>query len=84
MKKLLLISILSISGCTSDVNVSDSYHHIVIDNPIIEFCERLYPDTLYPDPFEQDSLIVHCMSLCSDSNSCSVDLDQLNLLEEGF
>jgi len=46
-------------------------------NPIIEFCERLYPVTLYPDTTAREPGITDCMQLCQDSGDCAVDVNSL-------
>jgi len=74
MKNLLIILLL-LTGCTGkiDVDVSDSQHTIHVDNPIIEFCERLYPEVLYPDEIERETYIVECMQLCQESGECQIN-----------
>lgn len=79
--KRLTITLLSIfvSACGPksgqyDVNVSDSEHVIRVENPIIEFCERLHPPVLYPNDIERETLTVACMKLCSESGQCQVIL----------
>lgn len=83
MKILILIIILSNIACNGRMEVSDSTHTVRAINPIIEYCERLYPEILYPDLKEQEIFIVDCLRVCSDTNSCTVDINQFNI-PQGF
>lgn len=78
MKHILLMAVwLTACGPTSgqyDVNVRDSEHTIHVVNPIIEYCERLYPEVLFPIEVEREQGIVECMKLCQESGDCEVSL----------
>lgn len=70
-----------------DVNIPDTEHTIRIINPIIEYCERLYPEVLYPIEVEREQGITDCMKLCQESGDCQIDLpnaDQQINLPVGF
>lgn len=77
MRLILILITTFLLGCNTGVNVSDSYHHIVIDNPIIEFCERLYPEVIYKDYIERELLIVECLSVCNSNDTCTVDFNSI-------
>lgn len=84
MKHLLLsLVIVFLTGCNTKV-IMDGESRIRIDdvhvvNPVIEFCERLYPEVLYPNEIEREIGITECMKLCSEGSQCSVDIpDFLN------
>jgi len=85
-----LILILLISGCSVDHEVSDSVqtitdstHTVVVVNPVIEYCERLYPEILNPDEFSRETLITECMIVCSEGG-CGIDPAVLDDLLEGL
>lgn len=51
--------------------VSGEIRNIVhIDNPIIEFCERMYPTSIYPNEIIRETNITDCMRICQDSHQC--------------
>lgn len=76
---LLFVLLILISGCggSFDVNVRDSRHVIEVENPIIEYCERLYPEILYPNVIQREMNIVDCLQICQETESCTVDIPVL-------
>ena len=77
MRYLILLSLLLI-GCGSDhsghIKIDSTTHTIILENPITEYCERLYPEVLHPDIIERETLITECMILCSESGDCVIDI----------
>lgn len=75
MKYLLVVLLASFTvGCGVGIDVSDSTHTIVVDNPIIAFCERLYPEIIYPDEYERETNIVACLEVCTAADNCTIEV----------
>lgn len=83
---VLLLVLVATTSCSSQNNIGGEAHLIIdpldntihVINPIIEFCERLYPDVLYPDVVEREENITDCMRLCSESGQCVVDIGSID------
>jgi hypothetical protein len=75
----MLITFLILTSCGTEHTINGgakiTIDDIHIINPIIEFCERLHPEVLYPNELQREALITECMKLCSDSGECTVDID---------
>jgi hypothetical protein len=82
-KHFLFITLISLLGCSNTIDgtahlvVDSSTHTIEISNPIIQWCQTLYPEILYPNEVERQTNIVECMQICSESGQCSVEIPQL-------
>jgi len=82
MKQTIIILSFILIGCGGDININDTTHTIHIVNPVIEYCERLYPSMLYPSIFERETLITSCLEVCTGSDSCGLpDLSSLPISE---
>lgn len=80
-KQLLLIMLLLVAtacgsshtvGGSAVVDIKSGEYTIRVENPVIEFCERMHPEALYPDEIDRETRIIECMKLCSTSNACNI------------
>lgn len=76
--KYLVPILLLLTGCYAHIPSKVTLEAEPIDgevrfvNPIIEFCERLHPEILYPNEYIRESMIVQCMASCVESGNCGV------------
>jgi hypothetical protein len=91
VKHLILTLTLVTMGCATDhdiggeafIRIDPIRNTISIVNPIVEFCERLYPEILYPNEYEREIEVTSCMKLCSESGACAVDVGSIEGLLPG-
>lgn len=91
IKPLIVSLSMVLLGCGTDheiggeafVRIDPIRNTISIVNPIIEFCERLYPEILYPNQYEREIEVTTCMRLCSESGSCTIDTEVIDDLLPG-
>ena len=72
MKVFLLLFLIVGCGKDSHVKVDSSEHVFRIENPIIEFCEKLHPVSMYSTYSQRELAIADCLEICTESNACSV------------
>lgn len=85
----IMVTLLVLCSCGSSheltggahIEIDSTTNTIHIVNPIIEFCERLFPAVLYPDVVDRETRITECMRLCSESGQCTVEVP--DFLNEG-
>ena len=70
-------------GAKIDIDpISGEIKNIIhIDNPIIEFCERMYPVALYPNEVIRETNITECMRLCRDGGQCTFNPANISDIE---
>lgn len=90
-RSILILIALTLTACGSSheltggahIEIDSTTNTIHIINPIIEFCERLYPTILYPDALERERGITDCLRLCSEGGECTVDVGAIDGLLPG-